>query len=150
MSASKHRLYFLLQTAAHRLKKKADAALVLAGSMTTAQAAAMLVIASEGPVSQRRIAGVLTLGESAITPMAARLVKAGYAVRERSASDNRVWQLSATEQGLNALTEIQASFDQVNDLIDGQLDDVEAANMAAALKNVINALESEEKKAAKF
>ena len=141
MSASQHRLYFLLQTVAHRLKKKADISLVATGSMTTAQAAAMSVIASEGPVSQRYIANVLNLGESAITPMAARLVKAGYAARERSASDNRVWQLSTTEQGLTALKAIQASFDQLNALIDEQLGEGDAASIAAALKKVINALE---------
>lgn len=142
MSATKYRLYFLLQMTAHRLKKKADAALLATGSLTTAQAAVMTVITSEGSVSQRRIADVLALGESAMTPMVARLVKAGYVTRERSIRDNRTWQLRVTKQGLAALKEIQASFDQVNAMIDEHLDDGDAAKLAAALNKILYGLKN--------
>ena len=54
--AGRERLYHLLQTAAHRLKIRADRNSQKAGGVTAAQAAVMLVIARERGPTQRRVA----------------------------------------------------------------------------------------------
>lgn len=142
MSASKHRLYFLLQTTAHRLKKQADTALLAEGSLTTAQAAVMGVIASQGPVSQRHVAGVLSLRESAMTPMVARLVNGGFISKARSTVDQRAWQLELTEQGAAALHTVQASFAKVNAVIDEELGLEGVEGVAHALKKILSAMDA--------
>ena len=42
--AAENRIFFKLQRAAHVLKKRADDALLAAGELTTAQAAALMII----------------------------------------------------------------------------------------------------------
>jgi MarR family transcriptional regulator, organic hydroperoxide resistance regulator len=142
LSASKHRLYFLLQRAAHGLKKEADAALKTAAGLTTAQAAVMSIIVGEGAVSQRKIAQMLLQQESAITAMAERLLKAGYITKTRSATDARAVELEATDAGRAALAEIRPSFQAVNALLDESFSPNDIARLAAGLKRVIDRLDA--------
>lgn len=136
MSASQHRLYFLLQRAAHTLKTEADAALSDAGGLTTAQAAMMSIVAKDGPVSQKHIAETLSQRESAITAMSARLVKAGYISKVRSEADARAWSLEATPAGLDAIDRMRAPFNQINAKLDALLSEAEMANMATCLEQI--------------
>lgn len=136
MSASEHRLYFLLQTTAHKLKKHADAALLADGELTTAQAAVMGVIEIEGSVSQRQVADILSLRESAMTQMVARLVKAGFVSKSRSQSDGRVWHLNVTDEGVVALEAVRKSFAKVNAILDKGLGREGVEELADALKKI--------------
>ncbi len=140
MSASDHRLYFLIQLVAHRLKKKADKALMEAGGLTTAQAAALSIIAKEGSVSQRELADQLSQRESAITTMAARLQNAGYITKQRSKTDSRIWQLKPTKTGLTALRKMKKPFNLINQVLDENLDAAETKRIANDLKKILGAL----------
>lgn len=142
MSASDHRLYFLLQLVAHQLKKRADKALMEAGGLTTAQAAALSIIAREGSMSQREVADQLSQQESAITTMAARLQNAGYITKQRSESDGRTWLLKPTETGLLALREMKKPFSQINRLLDETLSTAETNHLANDLKKILKALDA--------
>ena len=136
MSASKHRLYFLLQRAAHRLKTEADAALSEVGGLTTAQAAMMNIVAKDGPVPQKHIADTLLQRESAITAMATRLLKAGYISKVRSKADARAWSLQATPAGLAALERMRGPFDEINTKLDAMLTESEMSKVAECLKQI--------------
>ena len=142
MSASRNRIYFVLQRTAHLLKTVADASLTEASGLTTAQSAVMTIIAQEGPITQRRIADMLFQRESAVTAMAARLLKAGYIVRERSREDARAWQLTATNDGLSALARVKIAFDKINAILDERSADKEMDKLANSLEEILGAFDN--------
>ena len=137
MSASKHRVYFLLQRAAHVLKKEADTALSEAGGMTTSQAAVLAILHSEGAVTQRFLAEKLQQRESAITTMADRLLKAGYVTRARSPTDGRAWLLQMTDEGREALKAIQEPFQAINAELDAAFPGEDMDTLAKGLAQLI-------------
>jgi DNA-binding MarR family transcriptional regulator len=112
--AGRERLYHLLQTAAHRLKTRADRDSQGAAGVTAAQAAVMFVIAREGGTTQRRVAEQLKLNESAVTAMVGRLMEAGYVHRAPSPTDGRAWTVSLTEAGATALETFRGNLDVLN------------------------------------
>ncbi len=138
MSASKERLYFLIQRAAHVLKARADAALKESAGLSTAQGAVLTILISDGPCTQRRLADRLMQRESAITTMAERLLKAGYVTRERSPSDARAWVLEATGEGRAAHAAMRAPFDEINAMLDSVFDENDAERFAAGLRAIID------------
>ncbi len=142
MSASKHRLYFLLQLVAHRLKKRADGALKDSAGLTTAQAAVLSIIAKDGPVTQRFVADKLSQRESAVMTMVNRLLAADYISRQRSASDGRAWELTISANGLQALSNIKAPFALINDVLDKNIDAKDADRLAVSLKKILAALDA--------
>lgn len=140
MSASENRLYFLLQLTAHRLKKRADTELKSISGLTTAQAAALAIIAKDGPVSQKQVADTLSQRESAVMTMATRLLNAGFITRRRSRSDARAWELEASKKGLFALSEIEIPLTKLNNLLDACLGDKNMDRFADDLKKILKAL----------
>ncbi|MEM6775427.1 MAG: MarR family transcriptional regulator [Pseudomonadota bacterium] len=141
MTASRTRIYFLLQRAAHRLKSCADAALLEAGGLSTAQAAVLTVIANNGPANQNFIARALSQRESAITAMGSRLKKAGYISKRRSRNDARAWELDLTDEGREALAQIRAPFDVINARLDRVFSEDELTMLAKMLEEVFEAFE---------
>lgn len=136
MSAAQYRLYHRLQLAAHRLKKAADRTLVGVEGLTAAQGAVLAVIAAEGRPSQRRVAAVLGLNESAMTAMVGRLMTLGAIERLPSPDDSRAWSLQLTETGLAALQRIETSFATINSELDTILDAAEADRLADYLARI--------------
>ncbi|MEM9495812.1 MAG: MarR family transcriptional regulator [Pseudomonadota bacterium] len=108
--------------------------------MTTAQAAVMVVVSSNGPVSQKHIADTLMQRESAVTTMADRLLKAGYVTRKRSAEDRRAWLLDATPKGREALAAIRKPFQTINAILDHSFRDIDQFALANALKLLLREL----------
>lgn len=136
MSAAQLRLYHRLQLAAHRLKKAADRALVDVEGVTAAQGAVLAIIAAEGRTTQRRVATLLGLNESAMTAMIGRLLALGVVERLPSADDSRAWSLMLTEAGRIALGRIEASFATINEELDSILDGTDAAALAEYLARI--------------
>lgn len=136
MSAAQLRLYHRLQLAAHRLKKAADRALVDVEGVTAAQGAVLAIIAAEGRPTQRRVATLLGLNESAMTAMIGRLRALGVVERLPSADDSRAWSLRLTEAGHIALGRIAASFAALNDELDSIFDETDAAALAEYLTRI--------------
>lgn len=132
-NAGELRLFYLIQTAAHRLRIQADRKMVAAVGATTAQCAILAVLAEAGPAPQRAVAEKLGLNESAMTPMVRRLVDAGLAMRVDSAKDRRVRALDLTPAGRKAFADAKEPFDEINAGIDAALKDVRADALAAAL-----------------
>jgi len=139
MSAHEERLYFLLQIAAHRLRTEADNALVSAAGLTTAQVAALNLIAASSHVKQRDLAKRLKQNDSAITAMVARLMKADLVSRERSESDARTWLLKLTENGKKTLKRVHKPFADINARLDKAVGKKNAAALAEQLEAIANA-----------
>ena len=137
MSASKERLYFLIQRAAHVLKKRADAKLKEAGGITTAQGAVITILLKNGPCKQGELASLLMQRESAITTMADRLIKAGYVERYRSEDDGRAWVLQATKEGRRAHDAMRKYFEEINTALDTAFPPKDATRVAEGLKRVL-------------
>lgn len=137
--AGRERLYHLLQTAAHRLKTRADRDSQGAAGVTAAQAAVMFVIQREGGTTQRRVAEQLKLNESAVTAMVGRLMEAGFVTREPSPTDGRAWTVSLTPQGLAALETFRVNLDLMNTEITAALGGEDAVvRLADGLRALLN------------
>lgn len=136
--AGRERLYHLLQTAAHRLKVRADRNSQGVAGVTAAQAAVMFVIAREGASTQRRVAEQLRLNESAVTGMVGRLMQAGYVARTPSPTDGRAWQVSLTEAGQAALDRFRVNLNALNrDLTRALGGEAEVARFAEGLRAIL-------------
>lgn len=114
MSAKRLRLYHRLQLAAHRAQRAADAAVMDAGGITTAQAAVLAVIQRSAPISQRAVAGQLGLSEAAVATMTTRLLRLGMLKRSADPADARAWRLELSAAGQQALERIEPAFRRIN------------------------------------
>mgnify|MGYP005838075617 CR=1 FL=1 len=139
MSASEERLYFLLQVAAHRLRKTADSTLMAHAGLTTAQIAVLSLIEAGKDVNQRDLARRLQQNESAMTAMIQRLLKAGLVNRQQSKTDGRNWVLHLTAQGRRTLEAAHGPFQEINERLDRALGSEDSRKVTAALNAIIEA-----------
>jgi len=137
MSSSEHRIYFLLQRAAHCLKKEADRNLLSAAGLTTSQAAVLMLVAESSHATQKTIAVKLQQNESAITAMTARLLRDGFVARTRDPDDARSWSLRLTPAGKKALGKLRKPFAEINAAMDGALGARSSGRLARQLRSII-------------
>ncbi len=139
MSASKLKLYWRLQLAAHFMQKQADRDLLKNDNITTAQFGVLSVIANRDDVTQKDIANVLGLNQSAVTAMVKRLLKLDYIHRESSESDGRAKILTLTDEGLRIFKNTQPPFQKVNEQIQDVLNAEEIENLGDYLERLTRA-----------
>lgn len=139
MSASKLRLYWRLQLAAHYLQKNADRELLAKANITTAQTGVMTVIANGKGVTQKHVAEALGLNESAVTAMVKRLVSLDYIERRQSDSDARARILTLTPLGKEVQTSVRPPFRKINKRIEETLSSEEVENLADYLERLTSA-----------
>ncbi|WP_430415408.1 MarR family winged helix-turn-helix transcriptional regulator [Parasphingorhabdus sp.] len=130
MSASKLRLYWRLQLAAHFLQKQADRDLLKDGEITTAQLGVLSAISNGEHVTQKDIATILGLNQSAITAMVRRLMNLGYVERQDSLTDGRSKILTLTGDGRDVVKNTRSPFGKINKRIETILSDEEINNLA--------------------
>lgn len=138
--ASKSRLYHRLQLAAHRVQKSADRALLAAAEITTAQAAVLTLVA-RGAATQREVATLLGINESALTAMTARLRRMGLLERVRDKTDARAWQLRLSDDGRAALRRIDQPFKRINQTFETVLSHEEITHLADCLQRIVSAFD---------
>ncbi|MFC4270838.1 MarR family transcriptional regulator [Sneathiella chungangensis] len=144
MSRSRQtRLYHRLQVAAHALKKSADRSTMSSVGVTTAQAAVLYIVEHEDDMTQRDVAELLGLNDSAMTAMVTRLIRLKLIDRNRSWKDGRAWLLSLTPEGRDALAQLQAPLDEFNATIDELLSDAEIDALVATLEKLTTRFNSE-------
>ena len=141
MSASDERLYFLLQTAAQRIKKRADSDFVKSAGLTTAQAGVLTIIIDQEGTNHTYLARTLRQQKSAITTMAERLEKAGYITKKKSDSDKRSWELKVTKSGLEAYQRMRKPADRLNAIVDEVLKEKRVSALANDLRKLIKVFE---------
>ncbi len=139
MSASKLRLYWRLQLAAHFLKKRADKELLSESQITTAQVGVLTVIANGSDVTQKSVATALGLNESAVTAMVKRLTRMNLVERRESKTDVRAKILELTEAGRHVTQTTHPPFEEINERIEAALTDQEIQNLADYLTRLTEA-----------
>lgn len=139
MSASKLKLYWRLQLAAHFLQKRADRDLLENGKVTTAQLGVLAVIGNGKNVTQKDVAIALGLNESAITAMVKRLMGFGYVERHKSEHDGRAKLLNLTETGRAIHQNTNPPFRKINARIESVLSEAEIENLAENLDKLTEA-----------
>lgn len=139
MSASKLRLYWRLQLAAHFLKKRADKELLSESQITTAQVGVLTVIANGSDVTQKSVATALGLNESAVTAMVKRLTRMNLVERRESKTDGRAKILELTEAGRHVTQTTHPPFEEINERIEAALTDQEIQNLADYLTRLTEA-----------
>lgn len=139
-AASDHRVFHLLQLAAHRVKTHADRNSLAKAGVTAAQAAVLHVLSRAPGSTQRVVAEQLQQQESAITAMAARLAESGLLVRTPSAVDRRAWALNLTPAGEAALSGFRAPLDELNATLTEALGgEAQVEAFAMSLKAILKA-----------
>ncbi|MFI6578624.1 MarR family winged helix-turn-helix transcriptional regulator [Nocardiopsis sp. NPDC050513] len=133
MSEPDQRLYFLLQRAAHRLRTTTDRRLQAAAGITTAQLGALFAVRGDPGTTQRQLAQVLGLRESAVTALVSRLVRAGLVAKRAHPSEHRAVVLELTDDGAAALSAAQPEIDRFNGQMRALLGDQGFAQTNAAL-----------------
>lgn len=139
MSASKRRLYWQLQLAAHFMQKQADRGLIKDSGITTAQLGVLSVIANGDEVTQKDVATRLGLNQSAITAMVRRLMEMGFVDRIGSKTDGRTKILSLTSEGQVIFKNASSPFRKVNQQIEATLDSEEIELFADCLEKITDA-----------
>jgi MarR family transcriptional regulator, organic hydroperoxide resistance regulator len=134
--ARRERLYFRLQVAAGRLRADADRRCLTQAGVTTAQAAALAVIAERDGINQRELAAALGQAEPSITQLVRRLVAAGLVDRTVDTDDARARRLTLTEDGASALRDADAAFAAINEHIDAALGSEGVHALATALRRL--------------
>lgn len=140
--ARRRRAYFQLQTVAQRLRTAADRRFVEEAGITTAQAAALMLIANHAGCRQSLIAAQLGQRESAVTAMVGRLDAAGFVERRASQSDGRAWELWPTDAGTDALRRLEAALATVNGYIDEAIGVDEVDGVVDALQRLSDLLDA--------
>lgn len=139
-AASDHRVFHLLQLAAHRVKTHADRSSLAQAGVTAAQAAVMHVIARNPGATQKQVADQLQQKEPAVTAMVARLMEGGFLARAPSATDRRAWALGLTPAGEAALAGFRAPLDELNAALTRALGgDAQVDRFAQSLKTILDA-----------
>lgn len=108
------RIYFLLSQAQHKMSLQVDRALMQVAGISGPQAGALFYLEKHDGCQQKDMAEGLKLDTSAITGMVERLTKKGLIAKQRSEKDKRAFTLHLTEEGRNALSNVQPMLDQFN------------------------------------
>jgi MarR family transcriptional regulator, organic hydroperoxide resistance regulator len=127
------RLFFLLQRAAHTLRRTADRRCLAAAGITTAQLGALFAVRDRPGTTQQQLARTLGLGQSAVTALVARLAAAGLLTRGPHPSEHRAVVLELSEGGAAALRAAQPEIDRFNAELRGLLGDGRFEATAGAL-----------------
>lgn len=138
-AAARTRLVHKLILAAHRVQKRADRQVAAETDLSTAQAAVLSILKEQGNATQRAVATALGLNNSALTAMTGRLLRLGYVVRERDATDGRAWRLALSAAGAEALDAARPPFTRVNQRIEEALSEADILVVANALDRLSEA-----------
>ena len=96
------RSYLLIEIAARRLHREADARLTQSVGVTASQAAVLFLLLRRGECRMGAIGETLALGAPAVTGLVDRMQKAGLVIKRRNPNDKRGALVELTEAGRQA------------------------------------------------
>ena len=137
-AAHESRLYHQLQLAAHLAKKHADRAVTAGSGLTVAQVAVLNAVAATAAATQRDVAALLGVNESAVTAMVRRLIDSGHL--SRTDRDGRTRLLELTDLGTTATRASARAFAPVNAELAGDLTAAEVHELADRLRAIVERL----------
>jgi MarR family transcriptional regulator for hemolysin len=127
------RLYLLIEIAARRLHRDADARLSAEAGVTASQAAVLFLLLRRGERRMGAIGEVLALGAPAVTGLVGRMEKAGLVSRRKDASDRRGALVDLTEAGRRAAERADQTLRAINAELDERLGEDESEIVYQAL-----------------
>jgi DNA-binding MarR family transcriptional regulator len=93
------RLFLLIEIAARRLNRDADARLKAEAGVTSAQAAVLFLLARRGERRMGEVGDMLSLNPPAVTGLVSRMEALGLVQKSASKTDGRSAVVSLTEKG---------------------------------------------------
>lgn len=140
MSDAQHRLYFLINRVAHRLRTRADEALLKSAGLTVSQVTALRVIVDEAAISPGAIANGLGYRKSAMTEMINRLLDGGFITKTRSPTDARAVILKPTARGKASIGKLVDGFSEIDTNVSAALNPAEIEQMTRTLSLMLDAI----------
>jgi len=127
------RLYLLIEIAARRLHRDADARLTAEAGVTASQAAVLFLLLRRGERRMGAIGEVLALGAPAVTGLVGRMEKAGLVSRRKDAHDRRGALVDLTEAGRRAAERSDQVLRAFNSELSDRLGEEDAETVYQAL-----------------
>lgn len=131
------RLYLLIEIAARRLHRDADARLRKQATVSASQAAVLFLLLRRGERRMGAIGEVLALGAPAVTGLISRMEKSGLVVRKRDPGDKRGSVVALTEAGRDAGERADAVLREFNAEIAASIGEDEADTVHEALTRIV-------------
>lgn len=141
---ARHRFFYLLNLARHRVHKHTDRTAQAELGVSAAQLGAVFVIAREPGLSQRELAATLGYNESAVTALVRRMVEAELVERVPSPSDRRVMQIRLSAKGEDVLARARPLLRRFNTKLQRGFDEAELDAAARLLEAAIERFDPEE------
>ncbi|MEO1039294.1 MAG: MarR family transcriptional regulator [Pseudomonadota bacterium] len=135
--ATDRRLYLLIEIAARRLHREADARLRSDARVTASQAAVLFLLLRRGERRMGAIADVLALGAPAVTGLVSRMEKAGLVTKRADPTDRRGAIVALTEAGRQAGERADHILREFNAELSGRLGEDEAETVYDALTRIV-------------
>ena len=135
---SRHRFFYLLSHARHRVHKHTDRICQQELGISVAQLGLLFVVTSQPGQQERTLASSLGYNESAITALLRRMEEAGLVERRPDPDDSRVKRIFATTHGEALAKKARPLLDEFNAKLDEGFTpeelDVAARFLAAAIE----------------
>ncbi|BBB92150.1 MAG TPA: MarR family transcriptional regulator [Methylomusa anaerophila] len=109
---------------------------IRAGNLTVAEAHAVEILGTYGPINMKNLAQKLGVTTGTTTVTVDRLEKEGYAQRESVKEDRRVYLITLTDKGKKAFAEHHKYHNTLTEQVLSILSAEESAQMLAILKKV--------------
>ncbi|MCW5724774.1 MAG: winged helix-turn-helix transcriptional regulator [Maricaulaceae bacterium] len=127
------RLYLLIEIAARRLSRAADARLRETAGVTAAQAAVLFLLIRRGERRMGAIGDTLSLNPPAVTGLVDRMAKAGLVTKATAAGDRRGAVVALTPAGRAAAARADEVLKALNAALEERLGEDAADALHAAL-----------------
>lgn len=131
------RLYLLIEIAARRLHRAADARLRAEARVTASQAAVLFLLLRRGERRMGAIADVLALGAPAVTGLIGRMARAGLVTKRTDEADRRGAIVALTEAGRQAGERADHELRAFNAALADQLGEDAAETVYDALTRIV-------------
>ena len=130
------RLFLLLEIAARRLDREADARLRKTAGVTTAQAAVLFLLARRGERRMSDIGDTLSLNPPAVTGLVNRMAALDLVTKTASPTDKRSAIVSLTEKGRAMGDAAEHVFRDMNHELETRLGDEDSDMLHRVLTNL--------------
>ncbi|ARU57400.1 MarR family transcriptional regulator [Oleiphilus messinensis] len=134
------RLFYLMNTAQHRMFKYADSQSERRIGLSVTQSAALMFIAKNEGCLQKALAEAMGLNQSAVTGLIGRMVKNRLIERKACNEDGRASRLYLAEKGKEKLPEIFPLVGEMNDKLTADFSAEEIETVTKFLNRVIQDL----------
>ena len=140
---ARHRFFYLLGMARHRVQKRADRICQERLGVSGAQLGALFVVVERPGSRQREVAEILGYNESAITALVGRMLQAELLERRADPSDGRASLLFATARGKRVATRARPLLAELNARLSEGFRDDEIDLVARFLERAIERFSEE-------